>query len=278
MANDGGDKKHPATHSKLRRLKEAGQWYASRELTASAMMGALALLWSSAMPWFSDRALFLVLSAWQPDRIASADPLHAFDETVRQSAATAALMVAVVVVAMFLVGALVRFLQVGPLFSTKPLWNIQTLNPFSGFKRIFFSSQTYLQAALGLLKAALMMGLVTASVWGAAPNLIRSVRLGPLGTVSVFQSMFTTFLWQASALYALFGGADYFVQRITFQRRNRMTDEELKEDTKNEQGNPESKMRMRELGFTISMAPPSEDRGKQRPVDILQNIPGGQKK
>jgi len=247
MNETGGEKKHPPTENRLRELRRDGVWYASRELTAAALLAVLALLWSVDLPGMSARALDLALLAWQPKSLSSPDPLHVCQETARQTGLTALLMIAIVMGSMFIIAALVRFLQVRAIFSVKPLWRIGNLNPASGFKRIFFTAETYQHAAIGLLKAGLMLGLVAVSLWRSLHDLIFSVRIGPIATVKVFQQVFAAFLWQAAGLYLLFGAADWLIQKTSFVKRNRMTDEELREDTKQTEGNPQTKMRHRTL-------------------------------
>jgi flagellar biosynthesis protein FlhB len=76
-----------------------------------------------------------------------------------------------------------------------------------------------------------------------------------LAVVKVFNNRFTVFLWEAGALYLLLGAADYLIEKRDFQKQNRMTDEELREDVKQIEGNIESRMRLRHLGYAISMTP-----------------------
>ncbi len=251
MAESSGEKKHPATENRLRILREQGQVAVSRELASAALLGTLAVLWPAAIRPFGEQALQLARTAWQPERLAAAEPLYAMNEQAAQAARTAGLMIGVVLLAMFCVAGLARFLQVGPMFSVRGLWQMEKLNPATGFKNIFFSGQTYRQAALGLLKAALVLGLVTNCIWSALPNLLLSMRLGALATVRVFDGVLSSFLWEASALYAVFAGADYLMQRQSFAKRTMMTDEELKQDQKDTDGNPEMKMHLRHLNIEL---------------------------
>lgn len=252
MAEGAGEKKHPPTASKLKRLRDQGQWYSSRDLPAAATLGVGALLWSSAFPFFSDKAIILARSAWQTERLNSIDPFRAMEATAMEAAQAAAVMIGMVMIAMFCVAALIQFLQIGPMFSVKPLWNPSRLNPAQGFQNIFFKGQTYKRAAIGFVKAGMMLGLVLMTVWNTAPTLFMAARIGVNQTVKSFSGAFSTFLYQAAVLSVLFGAADYLIQRTQFFSDQKMTDEELKDDTKETEGNPEVKMHLRRKAMMLA--------------------------
>ena len=247
MSSQAGEKKHPPTPEKLRKLRDEGQWYSSNELVAAAITAMFALMWSGGRKAIAHRLVEVARFAWSPERLASPDPLHTVEAAARQALGTLAVLVGSFLLALTVVSVLLKFLQIGPLFTVKPLLKPSRLNPFQGFQQIFFKGQTYQRAAINLVKAGVMTALVGIFCWQAAPELLASSRVGIEATLTVFSSRFTGFLWQAAVLYALFGGADYLVQRTNFMKEQRMTDEELKEDQKNTQGNPEAKMRMRSL-------------------------------
>jgi flagellar biosynthetic protein FlhB len=248
---DSGEKKHPATESKLRKSREQGQWFSSPDLPAAATLAVGAILWSSAMPFFSDKVLILARSAWQAERIGAVEPFKVMEATSIQAAETAAIMVAMVMIAMFCVAGLIQFLQIGPMFSVKPLWNPTKLNPAEGFKKIFFTGKTYKKFALGMLKAIIMLGLAVTTVWRLAPNMFLAGRVGVGQTMALFNDAFSTFLYQAAVLSFVFGGADYMIQKTQFFNEQKMTDEELKDDMKQVQGNPEVKMHMRRMAMAL---------------------------
>jgi flagellar biosynthetic protein FlhB len=249
MSDQAGEKKHPPTQSKLRKLREQGQWYSSRDLPMGITLLVGAILWSSTLPMFSTRAVTLARHAWATERLASVDPFRAMEATIREAAEATALMVALVMIAMFCVTALIQFLQIGPMFSVKPLWRPSVLNPAQGFKQIFFRGQTYKKFALGMIKAVLMLGLAVFTVYNLSANMFLASRIGVDQIVRLFNSAFSTFLYQAALLSLLFGAADYLIQKIQFFEDQKMTDEELKEDTKETEGRPEVKAHIRMIGL-----------------------------
>jgi flagellar biosynthesis protein FlhB len=222
-------------------------WFSSPDVPSAAKLGVAALLWSSALPFFSDRLVAVARSAWQAERIASVDPFRALEATTREALEAVAAMVAIVMIAMFCVAGLLQFLQIGPVFTVKRMWEPTKLNPAKGFQNIFFKGETYKKAVIDLIKAALMLGLAVSTVWRLAPNIFLSSRIGVDQTVKLFNTGFSSFLFQAALLSMVFAGADYMIKRVQFFKDQRMTDEELKKDQKEEQGDPEVKARMRHM-------------------------------
>ncbi len=260
MAEESGQKKHEATPRKLEDLRRDGKWFSSKELNAAALIGGFAGFWSFAAAPLADRLLELARTAWDPARLGSAEPFHEMGKSFSYSASLAATILGVFLIALFCLAALSGFLQVGALFSVKPLLNIQKLNPATGFKNIFLRGHTYQRAAMGVIKAALMLFLVALTVRHAVENIILSSRIGLMATVRLFNSVWSGFLWQAALLLALFGMVDYLIEKRNFEKEQKMTDEELKKEQRDERGSPEFRAHRR--GQQIRAAQNPGNRGR----------------
>jgi flagellar biosynthetic protein FlhB len=112
------------------------------------------------------------------------------------------------------------------------------------------------------------MGLVVILVINSVPNLLRSVRLGPMATGRVFYDVVIDFLWQASALYLLFGVADFMMMRRSFMNDAKMTDEDLKEEQKDTEGNVAARWKFRMMALMRA----AEDRKPQANPSALAEL------
>ena len=270
MSPQGGEKRHPPTERRLQELRRRGQWYSSSEVSSAASLVVFALIWSSGLGLFPARLIEVAHVAWSTDRIASSDPLHALGEASTAARRTLFLLAAIFLFALSTVAALSRFLQVGPMFAVNHLWNLPKMNPFKSFRSIFLSRKSYQRAAMNLLKAALMTALVVLTCWRSAPEFILSSRLGVMATAQLFAGRFGIFLWQAVGLFGVFGLADYMIQRQQFLKDNWMTDEDMKEEQKEERGNLEAKMRMRnEQRRQQNAASAQKEAGKNDPAGAV---------
>ena len=93
-----------------------------------------------------------------------------------------------------------------------------------------------------------MLALVSVTIVNSAPAFEVTLRRGPLAAVKIFNKTFGTFLWQTAVMYIAFGAADYFLQKRDFLNAVKMTDEELRKDTKETEGDITVKMHIRHLG------------------------------
>ena len=120
----------------------------------------------------------------------------------------------------------------------EPDWN--RVNPVTGFQRLF-SNQSLVPTALAAVKFAIVLALTYTE--------IRSVLLDPIFTTSVSVGRLAEFLGQTglaillrvSLALVVIAAADYGYQFWKTSRDLMMTKQELKEDTKDSEGNPQMK-------------------------------------
>jgi flagellar biosynthetic protein FlhB len=144
-----------------------------------------------------------------------------------------------------LVALVAGFAQRGFSFSAKPLQpKFERLNPAQGFKRIVSA-----RAAVDLVKSLAKFGLLAWVAWAVLgpriPALLGTMKL-PLGqSLDLFQSaVFTLYRNVMLAMLAL-AAADFAWQRNAWEKSIRMTKQEVKDEGKDTEGNPEIKQRQR---------------------------------
>lgn len=125
------------------------------------------------------------------------------------------------------------------------------LNPFSALVKMFSRESLWLLIK-GLLKLAVIG---TAAGWlivgqiRAYPNLVQL----PLGTVvQQSGSMLTQVLLRAALAYFVIGLVDLAYQYFSFQKSIRMTTQELRDEMKDVEGNPQVKGKRRELARRLA--------------------------
>lgn len=142
-------------------------------------------------------------------------------------------------------GALVGYAQSGfQLRSEVVGFDLDRINPATGWKRLLSTrSVVTLVAALG--KLAVILGIVyvaSGDLLGEIGVLARApVRSSSAAAVSLAFSL----LLRIGLATLLVGGADYLYQRWQHQRDLRMTKEEVKDEMKQQQGDPAIKARIR---------------------------------
>jgi len=135
-----------------------------------------------------------------------------------------------------------RFQTASEAFSTD--W--KRLDPIAGLKRIF-SGRSVVPAAVALLKLSVVLALTWSTVRSVLndPIFHAPVSAGRIGEF-LATSSFSIILRVVVAL-AVIAAADYGYQFWRSNRDMMMTRDEVKEETKNTEGNPQIKSRMRRL-------------------------------
>ena len=244
MAEAGGDaedRTEAATPRRLQRAREEGQVPLSRELTSFAMLGSAALVLALVAPaaarTLAERLAVLLAQAHQIDPVAA---LHAAVLATVAAAAPFAL-------AGLLAGIASVVLQTGFLFSPQALQpKLDRLSPLAGFKRLF-GPTTLLDTGKALLKATAAGVLLTMVLQGALPDL----RLAVFWTAPLLLDHSTRLLLQMLlAVLAVQGLVALFdVLRSHFKHAAdlRMSREDIRQESRESEGDPHIKARLRQL-------------------------------
>jgi len=135
--------------------------------------------------------------------------------------------------------------QNGFLFTGKPLApKFSRISPAQGMKRLF-SKRSLVELAKALVKIAVVGGVVAWTLIHAAPAFVPLV-VAPPG--ASYAWMLKTMLRLAAAgtgALALLALLDFFFQRYDWERRLRMTRQELKEEFKQHEGDPHVRAKVR---------------------------------
>ena len=141
----------------------------------------------------------------------------------------------------------------GGLLQHRPVWSVEALapkferlSPMSGVKRLF-SRQALLQFGKGLAKIFAVGALASWLLWRERDRLEGLVGREPVDVLSVTLSLALKLLGSILALHAAVTVGDVILQRFAWLRRQRMTKEEVKRESKEQDGNPEIKAKIRQL-------------------------------
>lgn len=156
-----------------------------------------------------------------------------------------ALMIPVALVAV--AGVSAGLVQHPMVFSTEalaPKW--ERLSPMAGIKRIF-GVEALFQFVKGLAKLTLVGVVAGTLLWGERDRLEVFARLDTAAVLPAILGIALRLLGAMLAIFVAIAGADAAYQRYRWRQRLRMSKEELKQEHKESDGNPEVKGRMKQL-------------------------------
>ncbi len=139
------------------------------------------------------------------------------------------------------------WLQNGLLFTTGPLaWDLNKLNPINGFKRMF-SLNGLVELVKGIIKVAIIAAIVGVVLWPRLRVPDRFTFQSPAQMLSDLFDLTVLILITIIAVQIIVALADYLYQRWNYTRQLRMTKQEVKEEYKQMEGDPQIKARIRSL-------------------------------
>lgn len=137
--------------------------------------------------------------------------------------------------------------QGGLVVTGEPLainWN--RLNPATNIKNIFSPS-----GLSRTLKSLIPFGVVLYLAYGIFleewPAFVTSVWKSPVGLLRLALRVIFEISWKASMVMVAWGAVDYGFEWLTHERSLRMTKQEIRDESKNTEGNPEIRGRIRRL-------------------------------
>src|ERR1700710_749858 len=138
-------------------------------------------------------------------------------------------------------------LQARPGFTPEKLKpDFSKLSLISGLKRMFG-----IEGLMNLVKGLAKLGVVGVAVWTQIwpeRNMLSSVLdQSPMGVIADMSHLLTKVLMAALIALAAIAAADYLMQRYRFMQRNKMSKQEIKEEYKQNEGDPQIKAKIRQI-------------------------------
>jgi len=128
---------------------------------------------------------------------------------------------------------------------------LDKFNPLNGFKRIF-SKDSLFELLKSFLKIGLIIYIAYTSIRGEADNLFILYEIPLVQAVLLVGNVILDAGLKISIAYLVIGIADYIYQKHKFNEDMKMTKQEVKDEYKNTEGNPEIKGRQRQRMREVS--------------------------
>ena len=276
MAEQSGEKKFEATPYRRQKAREEGRVPRSQDLSsATVLVGALAVLLLIGESTSGEIVDFmryqLGTDAWL-----RADREFAVNQWMR--VVYLLVQTALPLISLTLLFALAANLaQTGLLFLPQKLTlDVKRVSPMAGIKRLF-SLSNIVRLGFGLVKVLIVVAVAVASLVSDGDLFLV---MGGMDVAQLLAFISKTTLWTsmkigiALLILALF---DYFFQRWKHEQDLRMTEQELRDEMKNTQGDPQiaqrRRMVQRQLAMNrVSEAVPNSDVISTNPTELAVAI------
>lgn len=246
MSEQSGEKTEEPTPKKLDDSRKKGQVWKSRDLTGVAVF--LAGLGVVKATWDMVQTRIVDIFEYAFDKVAHPEGLdNAITAMLFMGLEAIVLLSLPALLACAIIGGLVDFLMVGPLFAKDPLIpKLEKLNPISGFKNIISKKQM-----IEMVKSTLKIGIAAYIVYGAVrdslPQVVLSVRGDAASTMHVLGDLVFTVAVRVGLLFIVFAIIDVWFQRHSYMKDLMMTKDEVKREYKESEGDPHHKAKRKEF-------------------------------
>ena len=243
MADNNGQRTEQPTAKRLDKARKEGQFPTARQfVSAMQFLAFVAVLEAWGGQWFAElrrlmRHALLAAFAAGADKVVETSRYLLLD-LLRLLAPAAGVLLAVTL------GTQLAATQFG--VSLKKLApDPQRLNPLARLREL------PKQNLPALLRAVVMLPLFGMAVYGIIrDNLSAYMALPFQGVESAFRQVcgsLGTLLWKACGVFLVFGAVDLFRQRRRYRKDLRMSKQEIRDEVKETEGNPQMKARIRRL-------------------------------
>ena len=246
MSGDSAqDKQLPASEQRLKKARAEGQVVRSRDLGHFLVVAASLGVISALAPVLTQRLRDLLAAALRFDHVTVSSPASMVERlgAVVPDMVVFSLFLGAVVGLMAVVGSLVSG---GWVFTMKVLApKFSKLNPLTGLANIV--SKERLSDTLKSCVLALLLATVGGLwLWAHREDFVRSQAVELSAAFPAAGSQILSGLWLLVLVLALFAVVDLPLQRFLHASKLKMSHQEVKEEHKQQEGNPEIKGRLRQ--------------------------------
>ncbi|MEJ7807384.1 MAG: EscU/YscU/HrcU family type III secretion system export apparatus switch protein [Telluria sp.] len=246
MAEQDADLSESATPHKLDEARKKGSVAKSNDFTAMTIMAALAVS-LYATGWDGLRQLLrmqqqILTRASRNDLGVDAAAAWMGDLAVGMLTIMGPFLMTLAVTAV-----VVNLFQTGPIFSFHPLIpDLKRISPGAGLKRIF-SMRTVFESVKSVIKLVLLGWLLYILVRDAIPGLIALSSVDARSYAKTLIALAAGLLVKLVLALLVIGLLDLMFTRWEFAKKMRMSKRDVKDESKNREGDPRIRARIREL-------------------------------
>jgi flagellar biosynthesis protein FlhB len=243
---DDASKTEEPSAKKLQDAREKGNVVQSRDVVNFAMLGASALVLTA----------FGAMMSGKIALIARAFLERSWDIRIDDTSFTVLMGELVIAIAISLIFPLIilmvaafgaSYVQFGLLISAESITpKLEKIGIIKGFGRLF-SMRNLVEFIKGVTKMIVIGAATVLLLWPEMQSIDRFVLTDVGDTLGEINKLALSVVFLVVAIVAVVAGLDYLYQRFAFMKQMRMSKHDLKEEFKNQEGDPHVKAKLRQI-------------------------------
>lgn len=254
----GGEKTEPATQKKLDDARKEGNVAKSKDLVTAVVLVVVFVLLQFIIGNIGEGFMETYVNVYSKIptyaiQLADEVTYTAVGNLFVEAFKTAIIAFIPLLGAVFVISFVGDMVQVKWQITGKPLApKFNKLNPISGFKKIFS-----LQSIVNLVKSIALVGIIFYVVYQTISDkkglLFNLYEVSLIEALGVIGDMVLSLGLKISIIYLIVGIGDFAYQKIKFKNDMKMTKQEIKDEMKNSEGDPQIKGKIRQRMRQASM-------------------------
>ncbi|SIO28312.1 type III secretion system export apparatus subunit SctU [Halodesulfovibrio marinisediminis] len=261
------EKTEQPTAKKLRDARNKGNVCKSQEVpSAASVTGVFLLLWFLSDTFFEQFSALFEIPIFYMNY-----PFEFAVKVVWQKCFYIVALITVIVISVAaFCGVIFQFIQVGVLFSMKAAMpSLDKLNPKQWFSKTF-SIKNAVEFLKSLIKVFAIGGVIWVIVEKNLASLLLAVEVGPSAPIVLAGVLAKQFMQYLVPVFVVLAVGDYLFQRWQYIKGLMMTKDEVKQEYKESEGDPQIKGQRKQLHQEMVM---SDSAAKVRKADVLVTNP-----
>jgi len=251
MSDSAGEKKHEATPYRRQKAREEGNVARSQDLGSAVILLVSIVMLDFIGPQLMRTLMDMIIDQFKQPLYWETDNRTPLVTLVSMLQKTGVALIPLMA-AVFMTAILVSLAQTGFLWLPEKIGaDFSRIDPLKGIGRLF-SIPNVARLGFGILKISIVAILLILGVWNRWDEILA---LGGLNAPAVGGFVWTTTIDLSRQVAGSLVGlalADYAFQKWKYEQDLMMTDEEIREESKSTQGDPQVKARRRRIAKQIA--------------------------
>lgn len=252
FASDAQEKTEKATPKKKQDIRKKGQVAKSQEVSTALIMLFVFILLLFFGSWLGDSLTSIYRRSFT-DYMLMDLTVYSTSTLFREISVEAAKAVAPIMLMALVAGVFGNYLQIGFLFSTDPIkMKLEKVNPIKGFKRIF-STRALVEFLKSMIKIVLIGTVAFTMLWNRKDEVFLLSQKSVGNAITLIGTSALQIGIAVAILLLFLSILDYLYQRYDFEKQNRMSKQEVKDEHKKTEGDPLIKSKIKQKQRQMSM-------------------------
>lgn len=247
MADDFGDKTEAPTPRRRQEAREQGNIARSPDLTAAVVLICSLIL----LKWYGTgvvQALQTLMAEMLSRKTLSEGSVGDIHVPILSGMMMVGRSLAPLAIGIIFCAIVANMLQTGLFFSTKRIQpNLAALNPFKGLNRLLSKGHGMIQLGMNTVKMVCVSVAAYSAIHGRMHEIVAAAQLSSEQVFMLGGSMVYSILMRVGILLLVLAIIDYIYQRYRIEKQLKMSKQEVKDEMRRAEGDPQIKQRRRQI-------------------------------